>query len=186
MSHPRRFTAAQLRGRVGQEVLVSDWLQVDQNLINRFADATGDRQWIHVDEPRAARESLYGSTLAHGFLVLSLIPRLGEALFTAAGLRLSLNYGLNRGRFVRPVRAQSPRLSRYVPEVRMRSSARFSMASSSGSSNRLSTPMAAERSRGPISSMSTPGTVAILSISATAPGDSICSAIRISSSVGLS
>jgi acyl dehydratase len=124
MSHPRRFTAAELRGRVGQEVLVSDWLQVDQNLINGFADATGDRQWIHVDEPRAARESPYRSTLAHGFLVLSLIPRLGEALFTAAGLRLSLNYGLNRVRFVSPVRANSRLRARYVlaSEVEIRDS----------------------------------------------------------------
>jgi len=114
MSQPRKFTTAELRGRVGQEVLVSDWLQVDQNLINKFADATGDRQWIHIDEPRAARESRYGSTVAHGFLVLSLIPRLGEALFTAAGLRLSLNYGLNRVRFVSPVRANSRLRARYV------------------------------------------------------------------------
>jgi acyl dehydratase len=114
MSHPRKFTAAELRRRVGQEVLVSEWLQVDQHRITKFADATGDRQWIHVDEPRAARESPYGSTLAHGFLVLSLIPRLGEALFTAAGLRLSLNYGLNRVRFVSPVRANSRLRARYV------------------------------------------------------------------------
>ncbi len=93
-------------GRIGQELFVSDWLPLDQDRIDRFADATDDRQWIHVDLERAKRESPLRTTVAHGFLSLSLLARFGYAagLVPPEGSTL-LNYGLNRVRFVAPVRA---------------------------------------------------------------------------------
>jgi acyl dehydratase len=100
-----------LKGRVGDEVHVSDWLEVTQDRINAFADATGDHQWIHVDVARAARESPWGSTIAHGYLTLSLYPMLrglvssGEPPYT--GAKQALNYGLDRLRFPSPVKAGS-------------------------------------------------------------------------------
>ena len=106
---------ASLRARVGQEIAVSDWLEVTQARIQQFADATGDHQWIHLDTERAAAESPFGSTIAHGFLTLSLLSALiGDALhFT--GLRLAVNYGLNRVRFVSPVPAGARIRARIVP-----------------------------------------------------------------------
>jgi acyl dehydratase len=99
-----RNTAA-LRARCGQEIAVSDWLCVSQELIDAFAAATGDRQWIHVDPARARSESPYGATIAHGFLTLSLISRLhGQAVQIEDATRV-INYGLNRVRFPAPVRA---------------------------------------------------------------------------------
>lgn len=96
----------ELRRVVGQEVGVSDWLEVSQTLIDKFADATGDRQWIHVDPVRAKAESPYGTTIAHGFLTLSL---LGQLQFQAVSVRgefsRTINYGLNRVRFPSPVLA---------------------------------------------------------------------------------
>ncbi|MEM7179198.1 MAG: MaoC family dehydratase [Pseudomonadota bacterium] len=88
---------------VGRETGLSDWVTVDQAMIDDFADATGDHQWIHVDRARATRE--IGSTIAHGFLTLSLIPRLANPLLKVAGQQHRLNYGLNRVRFTQPVRA---------------------------------------------------------------------------------
>jgi acyl dehydratase len=97
-----------LRGRVGQEVGVSDWLEVTQERINQFADATGDHQWIHVDAARAARESPYGGTIAHGFLTLSLLSALMKsAVEIRGGVKMGINYGLNRVRFISAVRAGS-------------------------------------------------------------------------------
>jgi acyl dehydratase len=106
---------ASLRARVGQEIAVSDWLEVTQARIQQFANATGDHQWIHLDTERAAAESPFGSTIAHGFLTLSLLSALvGDALhFT--GLRLAINYGLNRVRFVSPVPAGARIRARIVP-----------------------------------------------------------------------
>lgn len=91
---------------VGRELGVTDWLLLDQDRINRFAEATGDRQWIHVDVERAKRESPLGSTVAHGFLSLSLLARFGFeiGLVPPEGCHL-LNYGLNRVRFAAPVKA---------------------------------------------------------------------------------
>jgi acyl dehydratase len=89
---------------VGQELGVSDWLLIDQQRINTFAEATGDHQWIHVDESRAAAESPYGTTIAHGFLTLSLIPALSKQCFIVENARMGLNYGLNKVRFITPVR----------------------------------------------------------------------------------
>ena len=98
---------AALRGHVGQEVAVSDWLAVSQERINQFAEATEDRQWIHVDPERAARESPFKETIAHGFLTLSLLSELGKRAMSVGGVRMGINYGLNRVRFVSPVPAGS-------------------------------------------------------------------------------
>jgi len=93
----------ELRSLVGREVGVSDWHDVTQEMIDRFADATGDRQWIHIDAARAARESPFKTTIAHGFLTLSLVSTLLRSAVTPTGLRMAINYGLNRVRFVSPV-----------------------------------------------------------------------------------
>jgi len=91
-----------LRDRVGQEVAVSDWTAVTQDRINQFADATGDHQWIHVDQARA-KQSPFHTTIAHGFLTLSLISMMLRSAINPTGLRMAINYGLNRVRFVAPV-----------------------------------------------------------------------------------
>ena len=96
-----------LRGHVGREVATSDWLEVAQERINQFAESTEDRQWIHVDPERAARESPFKETIAHGFLTLSLLSKLGQRAMSVGGVRMGLNYGLNRVRFVSPVPAGS-------------------------------------------------------------------------------
>ncbi|HTM52541.1 MAG TPA: MaoC family dehydratase [Pirellulales bacterium] len=94
------------RSLVGQEVGVSDWIEVSQERINAFAEVTGDHQWIHVDPERARRESPFGTTIAHGFLTLSLITQMqSQAVRIAANQKMGINYGLNRVRFVSPVRA---------------------------------------------------------------------------------
>lgn len=95
----------ELKQWVGKEVAVSDWLQVDQDRIDRFADATGDHQWIHVDPARAKAESPFGSTIAHGYLTLSLLPHMMMETLAIEGGRMSINYGLNRVRFSAPVRS---------------------------------------------------------------------------------
>ena len=96
---------AQLADHVGREVGVSEWLEVSQERINQFAEATEDRQWIHLDVGRAARESPFKETIAHGFLSLSLLSVLGKQAMVVNGVRLGINYGLNRVRFVSPVPA---------------------------------------------------------------------------------
>jgi acyl dehydratase len=99
---------ADLRNLVGQEIAVTDWFNVTQERIQQFADATLDHQWIHVDVERARRESPFKAPIAHGFLTLSLLPHfMHEALEIKQGVRLGVNYGLNRVRFVSPVRAGS-------------------------------------------------------------------------------
>jgi acyl dehydratase len=101
------------RPKIGSEVHCGPWLEIDQQRIDDFAAATGDLQWIHTDPERAARESPYGATIAHGYLTLSLLPFLTESnapgFFerTYPGMRLRLNYGLNRVRFPAPVPAGS-------------------------------------------------------------------------------
>ena len=94
---------ADLGGLVGREVATSDWLEITQERINAFADATGDHQWIHVDPERASAETPFGATIAHGFLTLSLLSTLMRDALTVDGPRMTLNYGLNRVRFVSPV-----------------------------------------------------------------------------------
>ncbi|HEX5732589.1 MAG TPA: MaoC family dehydratase [Blastocatellia bacterium] len=94
----------ELKGLVGQEVASSDWLEVTQSRINDFADATEDHQWIHIDAARAATDSPFKTTIAHGFLTLSLLPHLAAQAFSVKGnWRMGINYGLNRLRFVSPV-----------------------------------------------------------------------------------
>ena len=88
---------------VGRELGVSEWHQVTQERIDEFADATGDRQWIHVDRARAAIESPFKTTIAHGFLTLSLASSLIRSALQFDGARMAINYGLNRVRFMAPV-----------------------------------------------------------------------------------
>jgi len=96
----------ELKDHVGREIGVTDWFPVTQDRIQQFADATGDHQWIHVDVDRAKRESPFKTTIAHGFLTLSLLPQfMPQVLKITGGMRMGINYGLNRLRFVSPARA---------------------------------------------------------------------------------
>ena len=106
---------ANLGGHLGEEVAVSDWFEVTQERIDRFAEATEDRQWIHVDPARAAAESPAGATIAHGFLTLSLVSALLRQAITVARVRMAINYGVNRVRFVSPLPAGSRIRGRFVP-----------------------------------------------------------------------
>jgi acyl dehydratase len=100
------YTMTTLGQFTGRELGVSDWVVVDQHRIDEFADCTGDRQWIHVDVERAQRESPYGGTIAHGYLTLSLAASLAiEAGVIPADAAAALNYGLDKVRFIAPVRA---------------------------------------------------------------------------------
>jgi acyl dehydratase len=94
-----------LQTLVTQEVGLSDWFTVTQDRIDAFAEATEDRQWIHVDPARAADESPYGATVAHGFLTLSLLSHLSHGMLAVDGIRMRVNYGLNKVRFPAPVKA---------------------------------------------------------------------------------
>ncbi|MBA3471210.1 MAG: MaoC family dehydratase [Herpetosiphonaceae bacterium] len=96
-------SAAELQALIGQEVAVSPWLEIAQPRIDQFAEATEDRQWIHLDAERARRESPYGGTIAHGFLSLALVSYLLEQSVQIGGITMGLNYGLNRVRFPAPV-----------------------------------------------------------------------------------
>ncbi|MBB3292242.1 acyl dehydratase [Mitsuaria sp. BK045] len=98
---------------VGQEIGVSDWIAVDQPRIQAFADATEDQQWIHTDPARAAAGP-FGTTIAHGFLTLSLLPRFYETAFRVMEVRMGINYGLDRVRFPAPVPVDSRLRGRFV------------------------------------------------------------------------
>jgi acyl dehydratase len=103
----RRFThLTELADLVGHEIGVSDWITVDQARIDQFAQATGDHQWIHVDPVRAAAGP-FGATIAHGYLTLSLLPKIFETAIAIDDVRMGVNYGLNRVRFPAPVLAGS-------------------------------------------------------------------------------
>ena len=104
-----------LGGCLGKELAVSDWMEVTQERIDRFADATEDRQWIHVDAAYAVAKSPFGGTIAHGFLVLSLVGSLLRDAIDIRGIRLTVNYGLNRVRFVTPLPAGSRIRGRFTP-----------------------------------------------------------------------
>jgi acyl dehydratase len=91
-----------VRDAVGETLGTSDWVTIDQTMIDRFAEATGDFQWIHVDRARA-KASSFGTTIAHGFLTLSLLPRLGNEVYRVENLAARLNYGCNKVRFATPV-----------------------------------------------------------------------------------
>ena len=93
----------ELQAALGQEVAVSDWVEIDQARIDAFADATDDHQWIHVDPERCRRESPFGTTVAHGFLTLSLISGMYERSVVLDGAAMIINYGLNKVRFPAPV-----------------------------------------------------------------------------------
>ena len=103
-----------LKEWVGKEVAVTDWFAISQEHIDEFADATGDDQWIHVDRERAARESPYRTTVAHGFLTLSLLPHFLREAVEIQGARMGINYGLNRVRFTGPVPSGSRVRARFV------------------------------------------------------------------------
>jgi len=93
----------ELKALVGQEVAVSDWAEITQERVDQFAHATGDQQWIHIDVDRAAKESPFGGTVAHGFLTLSLLPMLMANAVSMPDVKMAVNYGLNKVRFPSPV-----------------------------------------------------------------------------------
>ena len=98
---------AEMAAYAGKELGKSDWLTVDQEMIDRFAEATGDHQWIHVDVERARREMPGGKTIAHGYLTLSLIPRLTQSIVRIRKRSRGINYGSNKVRYLNPVKAGS-------------------------------------------------------------------------------
>ncbi len=101
-------TPSALREFVGREIGITDWFTVTQERIRQFAEVTEDKQWIHVDRERARKESRYGTTIAHGFLTLSLVSHfMKEAIQIRSGVRMGVNYGLNKVRFPSPVRAEA-------------------------------------------------------------------------------
>ena len=97
-------TPAALADWVGRKLGTSEWITVDQKTIDLFAEATGDHQWIHIDVERASREMPGGKTIAHGFLTLSLLPRLSPMIYRVVKRSRSINYGTNKVRFTAPVR----------------------------------------------------------------------------------
>ena len=105
----------ELKTLAGEEIGVSDWFEVTQARINAFADATEDHQWIHIDAERAKTASPFGTTIAHGFLTLSLLPHLAAQAYRVQGeFKMGINYGLNRLRFISPVPAGSRVRARFT------------------------------------------------------------------------
>lgn len=104
----------ELKQLVGQEIAVSDWLLITQERVQQFADATGDHQWIHLDNERSRAESPYGGTIAHGFLTLSLLPMLMASSLQMSDVKMGVNYGLNKVRFPAPVPVGSRLRARIV------------------------------------------------------------------------
>ncbi|MFE5027286.1 MaoC family dehydratase [Streptomyces sp. NPDC056656] len=103
MAEPRVFaTVDELRAAVGEQLGYSDWAEIEQKRIDQFADATGDHQWIHVD-PERAKDGPFGTTIAHGYLTLSLLPLFGPQLIQVDGMKMGVNYGTNKVRFPAPV-----------------------------------------------------------------------------------
>ncbi|MFW0794125.1 MaoC family dehydratase [Gordonia sp. CPCC 205515] len=102
-STQRTFTSVdELKAAIGEDLGSGEWLEVTQERVNQFAEATGDHQWIHVD-PERAKSGPFGAPIAHGFLTLSLLPMLAGSIFTVEGPKLVINYGLNKVRFPNPV-----------------------------------------------------------------------------------
>lgn len=118
MPSPRLVNGIEeLKSLAGLEVGASDWLTITQEMIDRFADVTGDHQWIHVDPERARRETPFGSSIAHGFLTVSLLPQLSQQAVNVQGnFKMRINYGFNRLRFVSPVRAGSKIRARFTAQ----------------------------------------------------------------------
>lgn len=107
MSEPRVINGVQeLEALVGQELGTGEWFEITQERISQFADATNDHKWIHIDEERA-KNGPFGSTIAHGYLTLSLIAGLSPEIFTITGMKMMINYGLNKVRFPQPVAVNS-------------------------------------------------------------------------------
>ncbi|MGW4763653.1 MaoC family dehydratase [Streptomyces pseudogriseolus] len=103
MAEPRIFTSVDdLKAAVGEQLGYTDWLEIDQKRIDLFAEATGDHQWIHVDPEKAAKGP-FGTTIAHGYLTLSLLPLFGPQLLSVEGVTMGINYGTNKVRFPAPV-----------------------------------------------------------------------------------
>lgn len=99
MAEPRIFTSVEdLRAAVGEQLGHTDWVEIDQKRIDLFAEATGDHQWIHVD-PETAAKGPFGTTIAHGYLTLSLLPLFGPQLMQVEGVKMGINYGTNKVRF---------------------------------------------------------------------------------------
>ncbi|MEV0849031.1 MaoC family dehydratase [Streptomyces sp. NPDC049954] len=116
MAEPKVFSSVEeLRGAVGEQLGYTDWTEIDQRRIDLFAEATGDHQWIHVD-PEKAKEGPFGTTIAHGYLTLSLLPLFAPQLLAVEGVKMGVNYGTNKVRFPAPVPVGS----------RLRSTARIS------------------------------------------------------------
>ena len=110
-----RFSGiADARSRFGQEIGLSDWMLIDQPRVNAFAEVTGDHQWIHVDVERAGRESPFGAPIAHGYLTVSLLAKFAGECIAVDGIKLAVNYGLNRVRFPAPVKVGSRVRARFV------------------------------------------------------------------------
>ncbi len=110
---PITIAIDQLLARVGEEIAVSDWLTITQARIQQFADATDDHQWIHLDAERCAKESPFGTTIAHGFLTLSLVPFFKGQTIAYSGVKMGINYGTNRVRFMTPVKVNSRLRARF-------------------------------------------------------------------------
>jgi acyl dehydratase len=110
----RQVNLADLNGLAGREIAVTEWMEITQERIKKFADATDDHQWIHIDPERAQRESPYGSTIAHGFLTLPMLPKFLKDSLQIDGVRMAINYGVNRVRFPSAVRAGSRIRARIV------------------------------------------------------------------------
>ncbi|HKC45291.1 MAG TPA: MaoC family dehydratase [Burkholderiales bacterium] len=111
---PKMIHMDELAQWVGREVATSDWLEMTQERIDRFAEAGGDHQWIHVDPARAARESPFGRTIAHGFLTVAALSKLLGDSLEIGGKRIGINYGFNRLRFPSPVPSGSRVRARFV------------------------------------------------------------------------
>jgi acyl dehydratase len=108
----------EILGAVGEALGTSEWVEITQERVDTFADATGDHQWIHVDVDRARAESPYGGPIAHGYLSLSLLPMLGWQIYSTEGARMGVNYGSNKVRFPSPVQVGSRlRLSSVLVEA---------------------------------------------------------------------
>ena len=108
------YTPDELKGRIGQEIGVSEWVEITQDMIDRFANLTDDHQFIHVD-PQAAANTPFGGTIAHGFLILSMISKMAQAAqFLLKGVRMGMNYGFDRVRLMAPVRSGKRIRGRFV------------------------------------------------------------------------
>jgi acyl dehydratase len=106
-----------LADQIGAEIATSEWIDITQARVDAFAETTDDRQWIHTDPARAARESPYGGTIAHGFLTLSLVSRMARTAMSFPTSRMAVNYGVNRVRFVSAVPVGSRLRARFSPQA---------------------------------------------------------------------